>query len=186
MEPKIKEDILKILNETLDILEVREEKDILELSEVSDHVIHNASIYQDEDSISIAVLIYSVYKVIERPVYLAESYYTKITELLKAAKDYLDKDNVQNYRKAILRLFRLIGAIDRKLKMYIEEVVTKARIKKGSKLFEHGLSLGKAADLMGISQWELMEYIGRTHVFEKEMFVDDVKARLRFTRKLFK
>lgn len=185
MEDKIKEDILAILEETIGILQVREDKDIMELSEVSNHVIHNASIFQDEDSISIAVLVYSIYKVIERPVYLAEENYSKIQKLLKSARDFLEKDNVQNYRKSILRLFRLIASIDKKLKMYIEEVVTKARIKKGGKLFEHGLSIGRAADLMGVSQWELMSYIGRTHIFEREKFVDDVAGRLKFTRKLF-
>ena len=185
MEPKIKEDILNVLAETLEILKVREEKDIIELSEVSNHVIHNASIYQDEDSISVAVLVYSIYKVIERPVFLEEDYYKKIQALLKEAKNNLMKDNVQNYRKSVKKLFALIDRIDKKLKLYIEEVITKARIKKGSKIFEHGISVGKAAELLGISQWELMAYIGRTELFEKEKFVDDVKGRLRFTRKLF-
>ncbi|MEA3430680.1 MAG: hypothetical protein U9R08_05385 [Nanoarchaeota archaeon] len=186
MQSTIKEDILLILEETLEILEIREDKDILELSEVSNHVIHNASIFQDEDSISIAVLVYSIYKVIERPVSLSDDYYIKIRNLLRESHDYLSQDNIQNYRKAIVRLFRLIGAIDKKFKLYIEEVVTKARIKKGGKLFEHGLSVGRAAELMGITQWELMQYIGRTHMFEKEKFVDDVKGRLNFTRRLFK
>jgi len=185
MEERIKKDILTVLLETLDILKLREESDVLELSKVSDHVIHNASVYQDEDSISVAVLIYSIYKIIERPMYLDEKSYRLIEGLIKEAKTYLEKDNVQNYRKAIIRVFRLIGKLDLKFKMYVEEVVNKARIKKGSKMFEHGISAARAADLMGISQWELLQYIGKTEVFDKEVFVDDTIGRLKFTRKLF-
>lgn len=186
MELKINEDVLTVLDETLNILEVREEKDIVELSEVSNHVVHNMSVYQDEDSISIAVLIYSIYKVIERPGFLSDANYRRVVDLLKIAKGYLEQDNISKYRAAIHRLFTLIGSIDRQLKLYIEEVVTKARIKKGGGLFEHGLSLGRAAELMGISQWELQEYVGRTQIFERDAFGDDVKARLRFARKLFR
>ena len=185
MQPRIKEDILAVLERAIEILKIREEKDVFELSELSDHTIHNASIYQDEDSISVAVLIYAIYKIIERPAYLEEKYYSQIQNCLSDAKKFLKRDNIQNYRKAIKFCFKVISKIDEKLKMYIEEVITKAKIKKGSKIFEHGISVERVAGLLGISQWELMQYIGKTQIFEKEKFVDDVKARIKFTRELF-
>ncbi|MBW3015098.1 hypothetical protein KY330_01635 [Candidatus Woesearchaeota archaeon] len=186
MQPKIKEDILKVLDRALEILEIREEKDILELSELSNHIVHNASIYQDEDSVSVAVLIYSIFKVIERPSYLEQKYYTKIIDQLEKSRDFLRADNIQNYRKEMKRLFSLISTIDKKIKLYIQEVIDKARITKGSKIFAHGISLGRVAELLNVSQWELMNYIGKTQIFEKEPFKLDVKKRLNFARGLFK
>ena len=65
MENKVRKDILKVLHRAIDILSVREEKDVLELKELSNHTIHNSSIFQDEDSISFAILMYCLAKLIE-------------------------------------------------------------------------------------------------------------------------
>ena len=51
MNDIIREDIIKILERVIDILAVKETKDIIELKELSNHTIHNASIFQDKDSI---------------------------------------------------------------------------------------------------------------------------------------
>ena len=53
-------DILSILQETLTALK---KGDYTALKEISNHTIHNASIFQDQDSLSIAVLIYAVHKI---------------------------------------------------------------------------------------------------------------------------
>ena len=37
----------------------------------------------------------------------------------------------------------------------------KASINKASRIYEHGISLGKTAQLLGITQWELTEYTGQ-------------------------
>ena len=55
MDKIIKKDILSIISKTIAILKIKEEKDIIELKELSNHTIHNASIFQDEDSVSIAI-----------------------------------------------------------------------------------------------------------------------------------
>ena len=57
MHDIIKKDILTVLNKLVEILKVKEESDIVDIRELSNHVIHNASVFQDEDSISIAILI---------------------------------------------------------------------------------------------------------------------------------
>jgi predicted HTH domain antitoxin len=186
METRVKDDILAVLDRAIEILKVREEKDVLELSELSDHTIHNAATFQDPESISIAVLIYAIYKVIERPTYVEDKLYKDMESMLLQARVYLVKDETENYIEQVAKCFDYIAKIDQKLKMYIEEVITKAKIKKGSKIFEHGISIGRAAELLGISQWELMSYVGHTQIYEKEKFVDDVKDRIKFTRRLFK
>ena len=61
MNPIIKTDILSILSETRKVIEHNE---IAELKEISNHTIHNASIFQDKDSITIAIIVYSLYKIL--------------------------------------------------------------------------------------------------------------------------
>ena len=57
---------------------------------------------------------------------------------------------------------------------------------KGGKLYAHGLSVGQAASLLGISQYELMSYIGKTQI--SDVFPEEgmsVAKRTAYAKKLF-
>ncbi len=90
---------------------------------------------------------------------------------------------MKDMTKESITTFDFINKIDTKLKLYIEEVISKAKVKKGSKLHEHGLSIARTAEVLGISQWELMNYVGKTTISTVDGV--DVKTRLNFARKLF-
>ena len=53
-------------------------------------------------------------------------------------------------------------------------------------MYEHGISLGQVADALGVSMWELMDYIGKTRIVDKFGSETDIKQKLEFTRGLFK
>ena len=183
MNETIQRDIIAILSDAIDILKVKEEKDITELKELSNHTIHNASIFQDEDSVSVAILAYSLSKIIERKGYELDC--RNILFFLNKAKECLSQNRIDDYRKIIKKTFSIISGVDSKLKLYIEEVINQAQIKKGSKIYEHGVSLARAAEILGVSQWELMFYIGKTKIIDKTKETIDVKDRLKFARRLF-
>ena len=99
MHDIIKRDILAVLNDLVEILKVKEESDIVEIKNLSNHVIHNASIFQDEDSISVAVLIYSLSKIIERK--QKDLDYNKVTSILNSCISYLKNNQDDLFRKYI-------------------------------------------------------------------------------------
>ncbi|MBI3033896.1 hypothetical protein HYY72_01950 [Candidatus Woesearchaeota archaeon] len=177
MIPQVKKDILAVLKET-EMSIAR--GDTVKLKELSDHTIHNSFIYQDEDSISIAVIIYSLYKVYDVPSLNTGA----VVKLLKHAGKHLERDELQKYKGVIRRLSRLIAGKDSKFKHYIQDVIERAEIKKGSKLYYHGISIAQAANLLGISQWELMSYVGKTKISDTAG-ISDVNDRLNFARRLF-
>ncbi|MBS3102864.1 hypothetical protein J4458_05460 [Candidatus Woesearchaeota archaeon] len=183
MDELVRKDAISVLSEVIGILKVKEEKDAAEIRELSNHTIHNASVFQDEASVSIAILIYSLSKIIERMEW--ELDYKPILSLLENAKELLENNKFDDYNKSIKKLFALISNIDSKLKLYIEEVINQAQIKKGGKLYEHGISVARAAEVLGISQWELMGYIGKTKLTEDIQDIVDLRSRLKFARGLF-
>ena len=63
MKAVIKKEIIYDLTKAIEILETKEDKDIEELQELSNHSIEDVAIHKDLDIISITVLIYSIYKV---------------------------------------------------------------------------------------------------------------------------
>ena len=174
-------DILSILQETLTALK---KGDYTALKEISNHTIHNASIFQDQDSLSIAVLIYAVHKIMvsEHKSQIMPNLVTS----LEQAQHALEQQNMAEYRIIIRNLFKLVAETDEHLHLYIRVVIDQAQIKKGSKLFEHGISLARAAELLGISRWELMQYIGKTRLPEQIPSNMDVRDRVKYARKIFR
>jgi hypothetical protein len=178
MDSTVKKDLLSILTDTISILKT---KDTTSLKELSNHTIHNASIFQDQDSLSIAVIIYSISKILDRGHHDTR----QIITLMEQAIMKLNHDDDNGYRAVTKKLLTLITNVDTRLKLFIEEVVHQAEIKKGTKIYDHGISLGQASALLGVSQWEMMNYIGKTQIQEAPFSRPDVIEKIKFTRSLF-
>ena len=183
MHEQIKKDIIAVLSDLTEILEVKEDRDIFEVKSLSNNLIHKASVFQDEDSISIAILIYSLSKIMERNE--KELDYGKILGMLNSAAASLKNNNDAAFRKSIKRIFSFIRAMDARLKLYINEVINQAQIKKGCKLCEHGISVARASEVLGISRWELMHYMGKTTLIEQFSEPVNVSQRLKLARSMF-
>jgi hypothetical protein len=181
MNEVIKKDILEIIAGILGIFEKGEHGDVLELSRLSDRTIHDASIFQDEDSIGMAVVAYSLSKIYMRK----KSIDVVVVAGLRKAHDLLLDDDYDDYRKKIKEILKRIADEDKKIGLYIQEVVSQAEVKKGSRIYEHGISLARAAEILGISQWELSSYVGNTTISDEDLERIPVKKRIEFTRKLF-
>jgi len=178
MEDSVKEDILKILDDSIQALR---EKDSIKLRDISDHTIHNASIFQDKDSITIAVVVYALSKIIDRMSQIEPDIILGLENAVNTLRD----GDIGNYEECIKGLIDAISGIDQKLNLYIQRVIREAEIKKGSKLYEHGISLAKTAELLGITQWEMMKYIGQTKIADKFDEESRTEQRLNHTRGLF-
>lgn len=182
MDPRIKEDILKVLHKTVNSLK---QQDFVGINELSNHTLHNASIFQDADSISTATLVYAIAKIVQRCTETQCPVPPIQTPLEKAIKA-LESDKFPQFRNAYKEAFDAIGEHDKKLKLYVQHVLENAKIRKGGKLARHGISLGRIADMMGISQWDLYNYIGKTTVTDEMKGPMSVQKRLAFARGLFK
>jgi len=182
MNDIIKKDILAVLNDLAGILRMKDEANIAKIKELSNHVIHNASVFQDEDSISVAIFIYSLSKIMERQKGLD---YNKLIGMLNSCILSLKNSQDEDFRKSIKNIFDFIRAIDEKLRLYIHEVINQAQIKKGCKLCEHGISVARSAEALGISQWELMHYMGKTTLIDQFSEPVNASKRLKIARSLF-
>lgn len=179
----VKKDIIAVLTKLTEILKLKEEADIAQIRELSNHVIHNASVFQDEDSVSVAIMIYSLSKIIERNQKNID--YGKISIMLGSCILSLQNNDEENFRKSVKEIFNFIRTMDEKLKLYIHEVINHAQIKKGCKLCEHGVSIARSAEVLGISQWELMNYLGKTTLIDRFSEPVNVANRLKIARSMF-
>ena len=53
-------------------------------------------------------------------------------------------------------------------------------------MHEHGISMGQVAESLGVSLWDIMDYVGKTRIIDKFEYRTDMKSKLEFTRGLFR
>lgn len=170
----IKKDIISLINKVIRTINIKRYD---ELSELSNHVIHNASVFQDQDSVSVAVLVYSLYKILTK--YNLKT--SGIVKILHQIVDALRKDDFKKFRNLVSSSMKLIETIDKEFTIYLDEVIDKAKIKKGIKIYDHGISLARVSEIMNVTQWELLNYLGNV----KETDEENNKTRLDVAEEIF-
>lgn len=186
MNEEIRKDIINVLKKVLPLIQKGNSNQI---KSISNETLHNAGIYQDPDSTSISVIIFSLSKICNRPRLCDKPEFIKFKEDisldLQNAKDSLQASDINNYRKIIKKVFDKISKFETKFGMYISEVLEHAKIKRGGRIYEHGFSIGSTAELLGISTWDMMNYLGETKLGNKEKINITTKERLSNARRMF-
>ena len=183
MLPEVKADILAVLDKLIAILQAKDDKDALEGRELSRQVIHDATLFEEKDAISVAVFVYGFSKIMQRMGQDID--YQEFSAPLSAAAKDLEADDLEGFRDTMRKLFRMVSSRDEKINLYVSDVLRHARIKHGSNVCEHGMSCAKSAQLLDVSQWELMQYLGKTTHSEQMGDGHDIRSRLQFARGLF-
>lgn len=183
------DNVLRIFQDTKKAIA---DNDSVKIKEVSDHTLHTASISQDEDNILVAVIVYSLSKIIERRSYQDYSGWKEFYRTINSAIDdiiiSLKKNDEKKYKKDLEQINRAINKLSGTLKTYIQDVFRKARINKASKIYEHGISMERTAHLLGISLFELAGFAGQKEEISNAPLTKtmDVKARIKIVEDMFK
>ncbi len=183
-----KRHLIQILKETQKALKT---KNTLHLQKLSNKTIHSASIYQHTDYIIIAIIVYSLGKIVAKKDSLQidnwETFTKKVNFNLANAVSSLKKEDTKGFLENLKKTKNEITNLSISLKPYINEVLRKASINKASRIHEHGISLGQTASLLGITQWELSEYIGRKELTDKKYSQTiNTKVRAKMALEFFK
>ena len=166
-------------------------KNIFLLKNLSDRTVHNASAYQDTDSITLAVLVYALAKITERQRYTQYKdwpvFEKAVLSNLDRATNDLNQNNFDSFRQDLTNIRGSINKLSSHLHDYIEEVFRKAAISKASRIYEHGISMQQTASLLGITPFELAEYIGTTGIADVNLGVTiPIQKRLKNAEEFFK
>lgn len=177
-------DLIRILNKTYNAIK---RQNVKRLRTLSDHIIDDASVFQDNYTISLAIIIYTLSKIFEKENYQTsskwDSFYRECLNKVKKLLYYLENSDFNKYSNTLKELLIIIKELDRDVSLYIEEAVKSSKIKGGSSLYSYGISLGRAAELLGISKWELMNYVGNIEF--KNFKTISAQQRYNTTKKIF-
>lgn len=180
--------LIDILSRTIKALE---KEDTAELKNLSDQTIHSASVYQHTDYILVAVIVYSLSKILERKNVLRIAQWSifikNINSFLTLCISSLQQKKHAQFLKLLNKTKQRLEQESGDMRPLIKEVLRKASINKASKIYEHGISLAKTTKLLGISQWELSEYVGSKETPQNYLNKTiDVKSRVKMAMEFFK
>jgi len=179
-----------ILNILIKVREALEKKDYIKIKHLSNRFIHHASIHQDHDVVSAAVIIYALSKLLEREDYKKEKnwseFYNNFRKNIEDMITALKKKDEERFHSEIIANRKLIEKLSGNLKHYISDVFRNAKINKASRIYEHGISMEKTAKILGITQWELAEYSGRTRIGDVNLGVTmPLRQRIKLAEEIF-
>lgn len=185
MHENVRKDILWIIAKSTEYLASDTTDHQLSLRELSTHTVHNASIFQDEDSVSIAVLIYTLSKIALKKFKGIDVKH--LLTHLRNCQDELLNNHIDAYRTGVEGIFSHLRTAVPNLRQYIEDVIVRARISKARHIHEHGISVTQTAHILGINTWELHQYLGRTRMGEAHYIMKGVpiETRLITARSIF-
>lgn len=184
---KEEDNILRIFKETKRAIE---QDDSFRIKHLSNETIHSAAVSQDPDNIIVAVLVYTISKIVERKHYKDmpgwQQFNKILTENWDIAIESLEKNNIKKFREAVGKIRNSLNKIDENLSDYIRNVFEKAQINKAFKIYEHGLSSQQTAELLGVSLWDLATYIGQSSISETKLHDSlPVKQRIKYAEDIF-
>ena len=104
---------------------------------------------------------------------------------MNLAKENLTSGKLGSYNRNIKDLFVIVRSCNAKVKEHLSDVMHAARVKKGTVLLDKGLSIGQAAGLMGISNWDLQVYASKTKVLSGHKEKIPAKKRMSVAFDLF-
>jgi len=184
-----KENILKILEGTKAAIQ---KGDAATIKNLSNQTTNTAALTHDPDNIAIAVIIYSISKLLEREGYKKllgwNEFYNAIFKSIDNTITSIKSNDETKIKLSLDALRNSLIKVSGSLKKHIQDVLRKASINKASKIYEHGMSMEKTAKLLGITLFELASYAG-----QKEQVVEtpvikgvDVKSRINLAMEMFR
>jgi hypothetical protein len=161
----------------------------LKLRHLSNQTIHDSCTFQDKGTITIAVLLYALSKIIERSDYKRfhswDKFVKKFLSIIDLSIIAIKEKKFKEYEKYIIKARKTLESESISLKPYIKDILNNAALNKASKLHEHGLSQEQTANLLEISHWDITNYIGGKIKDEKHSLTINTKQRAKEALEFF-
>jgi hypothetical protein len=145
-------------------LEALENRNSFELRRISAHTLSEAAIEEHRELMLLALVDYALSKILSKLHYedVDSGFYGKVKKHFERAVASRKEEKI----KHLEAIEDLVIKLDEKEGNFSENLMTKARIKKASKLYDQGFSLRRAAELTGANPSEVLNYVGGSKIHE--------------------
>lgn len=157
------------------------------MRKANDKIMIGSSSGFSKELYKLAVLSYVLSKILSKPRFMGRAYTEKYKEfdaLLSDMAAAAEAGDEKTFTKLLRKLEFSIQNVEASDSRYIINMMYKGKLKTAATLYAQGFSLSAAAQMTGIDQQELMDYAGKTHMFDRLEDRTPLGKRLKKARKI--
>ncbi len=134
----------------------------------------------------LAVLSYVLSKIVSKPRYISKENEPRMDEITRNLQDIVK--NIDLPEKKILIKFKKIDetifSMEKRDARFLRDLTSKGRLKAAATLYAQGLSLGTASEMTGMNKQDILDYAGRTLMFDRIKEEKTIHERMKLARTL--
>ena len=159
------------------------------LRKLNDQILKEVSIEFSKSHYELAVISYILSKIVSKPRFLVKENDGKMVDIEKAMKkiaECVDSCPPEEMQKRIDELYGTVKELERGDARFLIDLVSKGKLKVAATVYAQGISLGVASELTGMEKQEILDYAGKTMMFDRVKEEKTIHDRMKIARKLIK
>ena len=162
-------------------------KEIRKNRKTNDRVLRSSGVDFTKPNYDLAVISYVLSKITSKQRFFTKQYDKQMKEidkvldnLVKCSKEYSEKgwdDSLSSFSESVWNL-------EKDDPRFLTNLMSKGRLKVAATMYAQGVSLGLASEMTGIEKQEIMDYAGKTMMFDRVKDEKTVLERIKNARNL--
>jgi len=156
------------------------------LRKINDKVLKEAVLDFTKPLYELAVLSYILSKIVSKPRFLTKSnkpYMKKIEDNIRFLLEAIASGSGERIQNAFERINDSINSLEKVDLRFVRNLVSKGKLKTAATMYAQGISLGLASEMTGMSKQDILDYAGKTMMFDRVKEEMSVKDRLKAARR---
>lgn len=164
------------------IIENLEKLNIRGLRSSGGYLARKGALKESHNYLEAAAVAYALSKILQHdfPKEVWGDYRTKVLDLLRS----IDVSDDTDVEMKLDQTLEVIGEFDSKTGKFSQNLRERSRINKATTAYSSGLSIGKAAQLSGVTEWHIMAYSGSTRLSDEIGVTKEISERLKKAREV--
>ncbi|MEM4272614.1 MAG: hypothetical protein QXH30_03405 [Candidatus Bilamarchaeaceae archaeon] len=135
----------------------------------------------------LAVYSYVLGKILSKPRFLGKDHAESIKEIEEKLRGFVStakKRDLTAIEKYLDSLKEAIDALESSDSRFIKGMIDKGKLKTAAILYAQGISLSAASEMTGVEKQEIMDYAGKTMMFDRMGEKTPLDSRLKKARRM--
>lgn len=179
--------MVSVLEASKMILDAFRSKKQRKMRKATGAILRSAVLDFSEEIYHLAVYSYVLSKILSKPRFMGRIYNEKRREIesfLTQLVSLAEKNRKKEFFSTLKKLEQTVRDVETRDARYIKNMVEKGRLKTAATLYAQGLSLSRAMEITGVEKQEIMDYAGKTMMFDRIEEEKNLQKRLKKARRI--
>jgi len=173
----------ELVFQILDAFKARDQK---KLRKLNDSIMEDAALNFTHPVYELAVLSYILSKITSKPRFLSKentSHLRRIEDDVRELAQTAGTGDEGMMLAAFRKIDGSIASLEKVDPRFVRDLVSKGKLKTAATMYAQGISLGLASDMTSIPKQDILDYAGRTMMFDRVKEEMSAKDRLKSARR---